>query len=29
MAQKNIRGERNPLSPNIVTCERPGEPDAL
>jgi hypothetical protein len=29
VAQKNIRGERNPLPPNVVVCERPGEPGAL
>jgi hypothetical protein len=29
MAQKNIRGERIALSPNVVACERPGEPGAL
>jgi len=29
MAQKNIRGERIPLPPNVVACERPGEPGAL
>ena len=26
---KNIRGERNPLPPNVVANERPGEPNAF
>jgi hypothetical protein len=29
MAQKNIRGERIPLPPNVVARQRPGEPSAF